>query len=59
MADDLEDDQWLYGETPDLNNAPEGQIIENEPLPSEENVQEPPPAEQEVILLFFGLSNIT
>ncbi|KAJ8916221.1 hypothetical protein NQ315_016360 [Exocentrus adspersus] len=38
MADELEDDQWLYGEAPDLNigDAPNESQIEEEPSPGGE-----------------------
>lgn len=48
MSEDVEnDDQWLYGDNPDIN--PEQSQIEEEKSPEpqpEENVSEKPPADE-------------
>ncbi|CAH1117847.1 unnamed protein product [Phaedon cochleariae] len=45
MADDLEDDQWLYGDTPDLNTNEDPNNAVNE-----EQVEQPPPGTEEQLL---------
>ncbi|CAG9863331.1 unnamed protein product [Phyllotreta striolata] len=46
MADDIEDDQWLYGDTPDISAA-ENETTEKEPPESEENVPQEDSVSQE------------